>query len=183
MVGAPRNGTVPVDRRHGGQTRGMTTTQHRTKIGIAISTRERVAGTLQPVLASLVDLALAAKHAHWNVKGPNFQALHTLFDEVAATAQASADTVAERIVQLGGVAMGRRQDLGGSRLPVYSDQAVNGPEHVEALATALAEAGKAARNLIGEMAELGDDVTADILTEVARDLDKQLWFVDAHAQG
>lgn len=161
----------------------MTIAQHRTKIGVDIATRERVAGTLQSVLASLVDLALVAKHAHWNVKGPNFQALHTLFDEVAAIAQASADTVAERIVQLGGAAMGRRQDLGASRLSVYPDQAVTGPEHVEALATALAGAGLTARKLIGEMAELGDDVTADILTEVARDLDKQLWFVEAHAQG
>ena len=55
---------------------------------------------LHPVLVHQVALYLAAKQAHWIVRGPHFAPLHQLFGEVADSAQEAADTIAERIAQL-----------------------------------------------------------------------------------
>ena len=62
--------------------------------------------SLNQRLADAIDLQLQAKHAHWNVKGPSFLALHQLFEIVAVEVARHADLIAERAVQLGGVAEG-----------------------------------------------------------------------------
>jgi DNA-binding ferritin-like protein len=54
---------------------------------------------LQPVLVAQVALYLAAKQAHWIVRGPQFASLHELFGQVADSAESAADTVAERIAR------------------------------------------------------------------------------------
>ena len=59
---------------------------------------------LNTSLADCIDLQMQAKQAHWNVKGPNFIALHKLFDEVNVAVSDYVDEIAERTVQLGGVA-------------------------------------------------------------------------------
>jgi starvation-inducible DNA-binding protein len=59
---------------------------------------------------------------------------------------------------------------------------VDGRSHVEALSSALAAFGKAARKGIDQANELGDLDTADLFTEVSRGIDKWLWFVEAHLQ-
>ena len=61
---------------------------------------------LQSRLADVVDLGTQAKQAHWNVKGPNFIALHELFDSVASDVANYTDLIAERITALGGIAEG-----------------------------------------------------------------------------
>src|SRR5947208_1792547 len=53
-------------------------------------------------------------------------------------------------------------------------------EHVDALSTALATFGKAAREAIEEAERLGDTDTADVFTEISRETDKQLWLIEAH---
>jgi starvation-inducible DNA-binding protein len=55
-------------------------------------------------------------------------------------------------------------------------------EHIAALSEALAAVGVAARDLIDKTSKAGDEVTADILTEVSRGIDKWLWMVEAHLQ-
>ena len=79
---------------------------HNTKIDIPKEIREKVIAILNQRLADAVDLKSQAKQAHWNVKGPNFIALHELFDQVAAEVDTHVDDIAERITTLGGVAMG-----------------------------------------------------------------------------
>jgi starvation-inducible DNA-binding protein len=93
------------------------------------------------------------------------------------------DELAERAVQLGGVAMGTaRMVAKHSTLAEYPAKAVDGHSHVEALSSALAAFGKTARKAIEEANELGDLDTADLFTEVSRGIDKWLWFVEAHIQ-
>src|SRR3990172_9589853 len=82
---------------------------HKTKNDLARTTREKVVNLLNARLADATDLTLAAKQAHWNVKGPNFIALHELFDEVYALVAGHVDLIAERAVQLGGNADGSLQ--------------------------------------------------------------------------
>jgi starvation-inducible DNA-binding protein len=92
------------------------------------------------------------------------------------------DLLAERIVQVGGVAQGTARAVAlRSRLEEYPDL-VKGQEHVDALSSALATFSHGTRVAINEADELGDPATADILTEITRGIDKWLWFVEAHQQ-
>lgn len=156
---------------------------YKTRIDLPDNVRKSAIGLLQARLADAVDLATQAKQAHWNVKGPSFIALHELFDKIAGDAGEYTDLIAERITTLGGTAEGTAAVTAErSTLPRYPLAIVEGAEHVEALATALATFGKAVRGNIDQAAEIGDQDTADLFTEVSRGVDKNLWFVEAHAQ-
>ena len=151
-----------------------------TKNNLAESIRAKAIAFLNARLADCVDLQTQTKQAHWNIKGPNFIALHKLFDEINESVEEYVDEIAERVVQLGGVAEGTvRIAASRSSLPDYP---VNGGGHVEALSSALASFGKSARETIGRADEIGDVDTADLFTEVSRGIDKWLWFVEAHLQ-
>ena len=155
-----------------------------TKNDIALATRKALIPLLNERLADLIDLQLQAKQAHWNVKGPTFIALHELFDEVAEGLEEHVDNVAERLVALGGIAEGTVCAVAGrTKLAAYPLTITSGREHVEALSTALATAGKLIRTGIEQANTIGDNDTADLFTNVSRDLDKKLWFVEAHLQG
>jgi starvation-inducible DNA-binding protein len=154
-----------------------------TKNDLPEATRAKAVGLLNARLADAVDLQTQTKQAHWNVKGPHFIGLHELFDKVNEEVEDYVDGIAERAVQLGGVAEGTaRTAAARSTLPEYPAKAVDGRSHVEALSSALAAFGKAARKAIDEANELGDLDTADLFTEVSRGVDKWLWFVEAHLQ-
>jgi starvation-inducible DNA-binding protein len=79
---------------------------HPTKNDLPAEKRASAVELLNDLLEDLIDLQIQAKQAHWNVKGPNFIALHELFDSVAEEAEEFVDTVAERIAALGGKAEG-----------------------------------------------------------------------------
>jgi len=156
---------------------------HKTKNDLPQAQREKAIQLLNARLADLIDLQLQAKQAHWNVKGPHFIALHELFDGVSATVLPHIDTTAERITALGGQAEGTLATVQKrTTLPAYPVDLTAGMKHVDALSTALATAGKAIRSGIEQATELGDIATADVFTEISRDLDQQLWFLEAHLQ-
>jgi starvation-inducible DNA-binding protein len=155
----------------------------KTKNDLPEGTRVKAVELLNARLADCIDLQTQAKHAHWNVKGPHFVGLHELFDKVSEGAGDYADDVAERAVQLGGVAEGTARAVARrSSLAEYPAEAADGRGHVEALSSALAAFGAAARKAIDQANELGDLDTADLFTEVSRGTDKWLWLVEAHLQ-
>lgn len=157
---------------------------HPTKNDLPAEKRSALAKLLNERLADLIDLGLQAKQAHWNVKGPHFVALHELFDDAAEEIDEYIDTVAERVVALGGTAEGTLGAVGKrTKLPAYPLTISRGREHVDAFSTAIATAGAAIRAAIDQATSLGDADTADLFTEVSRGLDKRLWFVEAHLQG
>ena len=156
---------------------------HSTKNDLPQKTRAKVAAVLADRLADATDLMLQGKQAHWNVKGPNFIALHELFDKIVESAEECVDSLAERIVQLGGTAEGTVQATAArTTLAPYPLHIVSGTDHVEALSSALAAFGKKARAAIDKTDKQGDKDTADLFTEISRDVDKYLWFVEAHNQ-
>ena len=156
---------------------------HPTKNDLPEKTRARVCDLLAPHLAGAVDLFTQIKQAHWNVQGPNFIALHELFDEIAEDAEEWGDLIAERIMQLGGSALGTARHVAkSSTLPEYPPRAVRGQDHVEAVSRALAAFGKGVRAAIDQCATLGDAGSADIFTEISRAVDKSLWFVESHTR-
>jgi starvation-inducible DNA-binding protein len=155
-----------------------------TKNDLSAPVRKRIAAILNARLADAIDLQLQAKQAHWNVKGPQFIALHELFDQVAGGATASVDLIAERAVQLGAVAKGTVQIVAQcSSLKAYPVEISEGYAHVMALAHALADVAAKVRAAIDECGEIGDQTSADVFTEVSRSVDKHLWLVEAHLAG
>lgn len=154
-----------------------------TKNDLPEDKRVEVIGLLNQRLAEAIDLQTQCKQAHWNVKGMSFIGLHKLFDEVNEDVESYVDLIAERVVQLGGVAEGT---IGAaearSKLPDYPIGIATGSEHVAALSDALGAFGRAARITIEEMNELEDAGSADMLTDILRGVDKWLWFVEAHQQ-
>ena len=134
-------------------------------------------------LADAVDLQAQMKQAHWNVKGPHFIGLHKLFDQIDEAVESYVDLIAERIVQLGGVAEGTvRVAAARSRLEEYPLTIADGQAHVETVSKALSTFGHEGRGTIDQADDLGDADTADIFTEISRGIDKWLWFVEAHSQ-
>jgi starvation-inducible DNA-binding protein len=154
-----------------------------TKNDLAEAIRAKVIELCNARLADAVDLQTQMKQAHWNVKGPSFFQLHELFDKINEDVEEYVDELAERVVQLGGVAQGTaRQAVKRSTLPEYPATIAAGREHVEAVSTVLAAFGAKARAAIEASAELRDADTADLFTEISRGVDKWLWFVESHAQ-
>jgi starvation-inducible DNA-binding protein len=134
-------------------------------------------------LADILDLQAQLKQAHWNVKGPHFIGLHELFDEIAEDVEKYVDMIAERAVQLGGIALGTvRVAASTSKLDEYPLDIADGSSHIEAVARALSTFGREARMTIDETDALDDADTADMFTEISRAIDKWLWFVEAHTQ-
>lgn len=151
---------------------------------IADDVRHEVIRILNGRLADVVDLKTQAKQAHWNVKGMQFHELHELFDKVAGRLEEHSDEIAERITALGGIANGTaRQVASGSSIPEYALDAVSGEEHLRALVPRVAKFGAAVRKDVDETARLGDMATSDLLTEISRAADKDLWMLEAHLQG
>ena len=156
-------------------------TRYSTHNDLPAAVRERVIALCNASLADTIDLATQLKHAHWNVKGPAFIALHRLFDDLHGDVEEVVDELAERAVQLGGVAAGTlRLAAKASRLPQYAPDASSGTEHVRALAGALAAAAATLRAAIDEADRAGDKNTADLFTGASRTLDQATWLVEAH---
>src|ERR1700722_14136004 len=109
-----------------------------TKNSMDQKTRVQVSKLLQERLADSIDLLAQIKHAHWNVKGPNFIALHLLFDQIWKESQEYADIIAERIAQFGGKVDGTIQGASkATSLDKYPLNSTDGRQHVEALSHAL----------------------------------------------
>jgi starvation-inducible DNA-binding protein len=156
---------------------------YKTQNDIAEETRAKLIEILNRRLAGAIELQLHSKQAHWNVKGPNFIGLHKLFDDINEEVEDYVDLIAERVVQLGGIAEGTAHAVvNNADMDEYPLNIANGKDHVVALSKSLATFGRHARYAIQQSDELGDADTADIFTEISRGIDKWLWFVEAHLQ-
>ncbi|NWG47475.1 MAG: DNA starvation/stationary phase protection protein Dps [Alphaproteobacteria bacterium] len=156
---------------------------HRTRIDLPSQIRDAAVRVLNARLADTIVLASHAKQAHWNVKGPNFIALHELFDQLHTDLLPFVDDIAERITALGGTAVGTAGAAArASELPDYPLDIADGAAHVEALATAYAAFAERVRKAIEETGEIGDADTADLFTGLSRLADKNLWLLEAHLQ-
>ena len=158
-------------------------TSHKTRNDLKSNTKAVAIKLLNARLADAIDLALLSKQAHWNIKGPRFIALHELFDGFRTEIDAHVDTIAERVVQLGGTALGTTQVVAqASNLKPYPTDIFKTKDHLAALIERYAQVANSIRAAIDEVDEAGDKDSADIFTGVSRALDKALWFLEAHLQ-
>ncbi len=154
-----------------------------TAVDLPEESRMQVIQTLNLALADTTDLQSQAKFAHWNVKGLDFYQLHLLFDEIAETLSEHIDMLAERVTALGGQAMGTmRIAAQTSTIPEPPVNAVDEREYLQWLTDHVAQHANGLRADIERAAELGDEDTADLFTELSREVDKQLYFLESHLQ-
>jgi starvation-inducible DNA-binding protein len=155
-----------------------------TRIDLPEDKREQLVELLNQQLADTLDLYTQTKQAHWNVKGSEFYQLHELFDEIAAPLLGFADEIAERATALGGLALGTaRMAAASTRLDEYPLDVVDSRGHVEALAERYANYAQTTRAAIDTaIEEYGDQGTGDMFNDISRQVDKSLWFLEAHLQ-
>jgi len=145
------------------------------------NTRKEMIGLLNERLADVVDLTLAVKQAHWNIKGSAFIGIHELLDAIAERTRDHGDTIAERCVILGGLAQGTVQTVASeSSLEAYPTEIQNQRHHVDALRDRFMAFGAKLRENIDAAGEAGDEDTADLFTGISRAVDKDAWFIGAH---
>src|ERR1700759_2223019 len=157
---------------------------HPTKNDLPSNAKSVSIELLNARVADCIDLALLTKQAHWNLKGRQFIGVHEMLDGFRTQVDDYVDTMAERVAQLGGTALGTTQTVAkATSLSPYPVDISAIPDHLHSLIDRYAKAAKNTGESIDQASEAGDADTTDIFTEVSRGLDKALWFLEAHVQG
>ena len=150
--------------------------------GLDQQTQEQMCELLNARLAQGIDLRLAVKQAHWNLRGKGYIGVHELLDEVSARLGEGTDMIAERVAIMGGFARGTTQVVAeNTDLEPYPVELTPIEDHIKALVQRFQHYGKSLREGIDAADEAGDEDAADLLTEVSRMVEKDTWFIGANA--
>jgi starvation-inducible DNA-binding protein len=140
----------------------------------------KIGGVLNASLADGLDLHSQIKVAHWNIKGPQFAALHPLFETFAVSLANFNDAIAERGVTLGGKAYGTARHVAKtSRLHEYPQETVRDLDHVQLLAERIETYLDGIRTSRHVAERLSDTDTVDLLTGIITEFEKNAWFLRA----
>lgn len=151
-----------------------------TKNTLPSTARQTAIEALDTIVACTMDLSLAARQAHWNVRGREFSPLHDLFGRLSEELNKHTDVLAERSAALGGIPRCTAQSLfTATKLKPYPSFGFDGAEHVEELAKRMAGLGAELRQAILTIERQGDPVTTHHLTDVAAAVDHQLWLLES----
>lgn len=154
---------------------------HKTVNSLDEKTRAQSVELLNARLADGIDLALAIKQAHWNMRGPQFIAVHELMDQFRDEMDDGNDLIAERAAQLGGAVFGTTQTVAeATTVEPYPVDIFALEDHLHELIARFGTVANAVREAIDTSDKAGDIDTSDIFTEVSRTLDKNLWFLESH---
>jgi starvation-inducible DNA-binding protein len=156
----------------------MTTATHDAHLPALDEHRRRETGNeLQATLVELVDLSLIGKQLHWNIFGRPFKPLHEHLDELVDSWRELSDTVAERAVALGISPDGRTGTVNtNSGIEPPDPGALDTDTALRELVKRLADVTERIRARMDRLGDL-DLGSQDVLVEVIRELEKQLWML------
>jgi starvation-inducible DNA-binding protein len=141
--------------------------------------RRETSSDLQATLVELVDLSLIGKQLHWNIFGRPFKPLHEHLDELVDSWRRLSDTVAERAVALGVAPDGQAATISAnSGIEPVDASALDTDTALHELVTRLTDVTERIRGRMDRLGEL-DLASQDVLVEVVRELEKQLWMIRA----
>ncbi|MEB3285679.1 MAG: Dps family protein [Candidatus Sericytochromatia bacterium] len=146
-------------------------------IGLETHTREQIAKGLAQVLADTYTLYLKTHNFHWNVTGPLFQTLHTMFEAQYLELAIAVDVIAERIRALGFPAPGTwRQFIALSHIH-EEEEIPKAPEMLQRLVESHETVARTAREAFRAAENAGDQATCDLLTQRLRTHEKTAWML------
>lgn len=147
-------------------------------IGISDKDRAAIAQGLSRLLADTYTLYLTTHNFHWNVTGPMFNTLHTMFMAQYTELWNAVDPIAERIRSLGHVAPGSYAAFGAlSSLPDAPAQPPKALEMVRILVAGHEAVARTARELFPLADAASDEPTADLLTQRLTIHEQTAWML------
>ena len=146
-------------------------------IGIQDGDREKLALELSKLLADSYTLYLTTHNFHWNVTGPMFQTLHTMFEQHYMELALAVDLIAERIRALGHPAPGTYSAFAKLSSIPEPEGVPKATDMVRQLVQAHETTVRTARQLLSAANEAGDDATADVATQRLQVHEKTAWML------
>ncbi len=151
--------------------------QNNIDIGINDANRMQIAQGLSVLLADSYTLYLMTHNFHWNVTGPHFNTLHTMFMAQYTEQWNALDLIAERIRSLGHHAPGTYKEFVRLSSITELEGTPKAMEMVRYLVKAQEATAKTARHLFGFVSEVNDQPTADLLTQRLQVHEKTAWML------
>ncbi len=146
-------------------------------IGLNDEQRKDIAAGLSKVLADSYSLYIKTHNYHWNVVGPQFNALHAMFEEQYTELATAVDEIAERIRALGHLAPGSYQEFMALTSIKDGNNKLSAEEMIRDLVEGQETVTRTCRDLLPIAEEAGDAPTADLLTVRMQTHDKTAWML------
>lgn len=147
-------------------------------IGIKEKDRKEIAEGLSQLLADSYTLYLKTHNYHWNVTGPMFQTLHLMFEAQYTELALAVDLIAERIRALGFPAPGSYREF-GKLTAIKEDKGATpkAEEMIRNLVEGQETVTRTARSIFPIVDKVGDEPTADLLTQRMQLHEKNAWML------
>ena len=146
-------------------------------IGMTDKQRETVAKGLSKLLADSYSLYLKTHNYHWNVTGPQFNSLHTMFETQYTELAAAVDEIAERIRALGHLAPGSYTEFAKLSSIKDGDNTKSANEMIKDLVEGQEAVVRTCREMFPAVDDSGDEPTADLLTTRMQLHEKNAWML------
>ncbi len=143
--------------------------------------RASASQTLSRLLVEVLDVALCARHAHWNARGPDYLPFYDLLEEIGGDLDRQAGRIAMRIGALAGtVHCTAHHIVTESSIKLYPLEVTEDQDHMDAIALRLGLLSAEARLSLHDCNRLGDPVTVQIIVEAIAAIDHALRRVESH---
>ncbi len=146
---------------------------------IGLSNVSEVISQLNRLLSSYQIFYSNVRGYHWNVKGEHFFSLHVKFEELYNEVQLQIDEIAERILTLGGTPLHAYSDFTQNTFINEHKNVFAGRDCVEGVVASLQALIVEQRTLADLAEELGDQGSADLVTEYYQTQEKHVWMYNA----